>query len=494
LQHLSLAGNALGRLPLAETRGLRSLRSLNLALNCLRRLPSPEVSRGLESLERLDLTANFLDAPALFALRSSLGEMPRLAELWLAGNPGVVAVRQAVRQGGDEEDAFEEEEDDNNDKSSADMYRATVLLALPRLKRLDGQDAPPSERLAARRLATRARAALLRASSVALQEEAQGTTQKETLAALEAAVVAGEQHPETLALYGPPPEAAGAADETSESESEGEGGGESHHHHRRGRRLLRPRLAETGRVDPETGELRRPWCPATRLLDLRDQRRQQAAATAAAAGAGALPSPASSAFAPVLARSQPRRIALPSLPDDDPGTGETLPLRNEGRWRFSLDLVGRAAAHPQTKQQRQQKQPQQPQQLELDVDVGRHVDTSQMQLEVLPRAVRLLVRGRLLQLRLPAEVRADAGAAQRSKATGRLRVLVPLERPENGLEDVTLVRPRWSVWGGEEEKEEEEGGRKGKAEGTAAVVAAAAAVAVAEGEEEEDEEENPPPL
>jgi hypothetical protein len=536
LQHLSLAGNALGRLAASEARGggWRSLLSLNLALNCLRRFPSPEVSRALESLERLDLTANFLDAPALLALGTSLGEMPRLSELWLAGNPAVEAVRRVQRGGsgggagarrGQKLDKEEEDEqDDKNDDDEQqqedplpDMYRACVLLALPRLARLDGEAATASERLAARRAQARARAALLQAAAEAdAAAAAPGEQQQQDLAALEKAVVAGEEHPETLALYGLPEEA--ARDETSESEGEGESGSAAETAApvnaaaaNRPCHPRRPRIAETGKVDPHTGDLRRPWCPATRLLDLRDQRRQQQqAARGGNVAAGASSSSSSSSSSSLLsssrvARPRPRHAAMPPLPEDDPGTGETLPLRNEGRWRYSLDLVTAGAGRSSAAKKQQQQQ--HLEELELDVDVGRHVDTSSMQLEVLPRAVRLLVRGRLLQLRLPGEVRADAGAARRSHATGRLVVRMPLlrrERRGKGLEkeeeevlDPSLVRPRWSVWG---EKEEEEEQKEEKEEaGVVGAAAAAVVVVCRRGEDDgsdgsDDDDGCPPPL
>jgi protein TilB len=101
----------------------------------------------------------------------------------------------------------------------------------------------------------------------------------------------------------------------------------------------------------------------------------------------------------------------------------------------------------------------------LEVQVGRFLDTSLIKADVRPRFVRLLVKGRLLQLALPDEVRGalgraagppslgrspsrathslppppppppprqvrpDASAAQRSKATGALVLTMPLERP-----------------------------------------------------------------
>lgn len=64
--------------------------------------------------------------------------------------------------------------------------------------------------------------------------------------------------------------------------------------------------------------------------------------------------------------------------------------------------------------------------LQLDVAFGRYLDTSAIQADVQPTFVRLLARGRLLQLALPVEVRPDAAVAQRSKTTGNLLVTMPL--------------------------------------------------------------------
>lgn len=49
-----------------------------------------------------------------------------------------------------------------------------------------------------------------------------------------------------------------------------------------------------------------------------------------------------------------------------------------------------------------------------------------LQADVQPTFVRLLAKGRLLQLVLPAEVRPDASAAQRSRTTGNLLITMPL--------------------------------------------------------------------
>lgn len=47
--------------------------------------------------------------------------------------------------------------------------------------------------------------------------------------------------------------------------------------------------------------------------------------------------------------------------------------------------------------------------LVLEVSVGKFLDTSLIRADVQPRVVRLLIKGRLLQLVLPAEVRVCCG-------------------------------------------------------------------------------------
>jgi protein TilB len=68
-----------------------------------------------------------------------------------------------------------------------------------------------------------------------------------------------------------------------------------------------------------------------------------------------------------------------------------------------------------------------------------------MQADVQPRYVRLLIKGRLLQLRLPCEVLPDESAAQRSKASGRLVLNMPKADPVSAELDLGCVRARPGV-------------------------------------------------
>ena len=61
----------------------------------------------------------------------------------------------------------------------------------------------------------------------------------------------------------------------------------------------------------------------------------------------------------------------------------------------------------------------------LELQVGKYMDTSLMDVDVQTRVVRVLIKGKLLQLTLHEEVKPDASKAERSKLTGALVVTMP---------------------------------------------------------------------
>lgn len=67
------------------------------------------------------------------------------------------------------------------------------------------------------------------------------------------------------------------------------------------------------------------------------------------------------------------------------------------------------------------------------------------QADVQPRWARLLVKGRLLQLKLPCEVSPDESDAQRSKASGRLVLTMPKLNPGDKTLDLACVRARVDI-------------------------------------------------
>ena len=115
---------------------LKELEYLNLALNNVQlvreamRLLSDHLNKqcvqvenlgGCESLTKLDLTANFIDAPRGLLSIAELQHNNALTELFLSGNPC----------------------------TKHDGYRDFVIATLPHLIRLDGTDITPKERIKA---------------------------------------------------------------------------------------------------------------------------------------------------------------------------------------------------------------------------------------------------------------------------------------------------------------------------------------------------------
>ncbi|KAK3283616.1 hypothetical protein CYMTET_8704 [Cymbomonas tetramitiformis] len=96
--------------------------------------------------------------------------------------------------------------------------------------------------------------------------------------------------------------------------------------------------------------------------------------------------------------SKPRHSEMPPLPLD----GERIWQKNEGEWEFTL------------LESEDQKS------IVLDVAIGKYLDTSLVELDVQPKLVRMLVKGKLLQLELMEEVNPDKSNAQRATISGHL--------------------------------------------------------------------------
>ncbi|KXZ50719.1 hypothetical protein GPECTOR_15g403 [Gonium pectorale] len=242
-------------------------------------------------------------------------------------------------------------------------YRQYVVAKLPQLKKLDGQAIKPSERIVA----------------------------AQALPELEAGLLA------ELRAEGVDVEAAGAVEDDSLYDESG---------------AAVEQVPETGYLD-DKGELVRPWCAATRILEHRELEKVNKEAEDKKKEATSKPSLDSPAQKP------PRHEGFPEIKE-----GERIYQKNEGRWDFSLEESpdGRS--------------------LVLEVAVGRFLDTSLIQTDLQPTHVRLLVKGKLLQLLLPCEVRPDAATAQRNTTTGQLVVTMPKEDPSQPIMDVAKLRPK----------------------------------------------------
>ncbi|QDZ22055.1 hypothetical protein A3770_06p45730 [Chloropicon primus] len=160
------------------------------------------------------------------------------------------------------------------------------------------------------------------------------------------------------------------------------------------------------------GEKHRPWCPATRVLEARENEKEEREAEE-------------------KKKSERDRIF------DKPPTkrreklepiaeGQRVLNKNEGRWDFTL-LDSEDDAK-----------------IVLDVAVGKFLDTSLIEADVQPTYVRLLIKGKLLQLTLAEEVSPDKSQAQRNKHTGHLVVTMP-KANQTLRANASLVNQHYSV-------------------------------------------------
>lgn len=121
-----------------------------------------------------------------------------------------------------------------------------------------------------------------------------------------------------------------------------------------------------------------------------------------------------------------RRMGVePKAPREVPGIfnarGEIRQC-NEGKYDFDIDDVS------------------DPTKIIFELGVPKYLDTSMLDVDVNPLYVRCVVREKVTQLKLPAEVRPDASKVQRSKTTGSLRVEMPLVDPKRTR--TTAVAPQ----------------------------------------------------
>eukprot|EP00448_Togula_jolla_P000859 CAMPEP_0170604442 /NCGR_PEP_ID=MMETSP0224-20130122/19424_1 /TAXON_ID=285029 /ORGANISM="Togula jolla, Strain CCCM 725" /LENGTH=416 /DNA_ID=CAMNT_0010929343 /DNA_START=51 /DNA_END=1298 /DNA_ORIENTATION=- len=84
---------------------------------------------------------------------------------------------------------------------------------------------------------------------------------------------------------------------------------------------------------------------------------------------------------------------------------------NEGKYDFNIDDVTI------------------PGKILFELGVPKYLETSALDVDVNPLYVRCVVREKVTQLKLPAEIRPDTSTVQRSKTTGSLRIEMPLLKP-----------------------------------------------------------------
>eukprot|EP00727_Mastigamoeba_balamuthi_P011105 m51a1_g6617 hypothetical protein (729) ;mRNA; f:38356-41207 len=101
----------------------------------------------------------------------------------------------------------------------------------------------------------------------------------------------------------------------------------------------------------------------------------------------------------------PQRVPAPARVKED----GTVMQMNQGDWHFALDDAAETVS--------------------LDVALPRFLDTSLIEVDPHPKYVRIVAKGKVLQLNFPVEVRPDAGTAQRSQTTGHLVLTFPKVNP-----------------------------------------------------------------
>ncbi|XP_024533033.1 protein tilB homolog isoform X2 [Selaginella moellendorffii] len=282
LKILYLPNNLISRL--SNLHRLKQLQYLNVAVNNILKVEGLE---QCEFLEKLDMTLNFVgkkELPSVAALRANI----HLRDLFLTGNPC----------------------------QEVPGYRSYVIATLPSLKRLDGIEVRPSEKIRSQ-----------------------------------------QEYPFVKDVFG-------NEDDVVDCDASAED------------------------VD-ENGHVVREYTPASRVAEYveLEQKKKKDSGKVNNQNQRKVPE---------------RRTGFDPLPMEG-----RIYQKNEGNWSFKL-----AESECGTK-------------LVLDVAIGRYMDTSAMDIDIQPLLVRVLIKGKLLQLRLPEEVKTSESIAQRSRTSGHLVVTMP---------------------------------------------------------------------
>lgn len=77
----------------------------------------------------------------------------------------------------------------------------------------------------------------------------------------------------------------------------------------------------------------------------------------------------------------------------------------------------------------------------LDVAMSPYIDLSSIKADVQEKFIRLLIKGRLLQLHLPGPVNSDLSKAERSLTTGHLVITMPRQNTKDNT-NTLYIRPK----------------------------------------------------
>lgn len=156
----------------------------------------------------------------------------------------------------------------------------------------------------------------------------------------------------------------------------------------------------------------RHWCPETRRLDQQEweELTMQSRHTNNASPTSATPSSTSS--------DRFVRTSFPDIAYD--AHGDALQC-NQGNWTFLLEEEEEKAGAQRKASTTT---------LVLTIHLERHVDIYTVNLDIHPTFIRMISSGKLLQIRFPYEIQSSRAVAQRSKATGKLRIVMPLAKDD----------------------------------------------------------------
>jgi protein TilB len=110
-----------------------------------------------------------------------------------------------------------------------------------------------------------------------------------------------------------------------------------------------------------------------------------------------------------------RRPFRPEFPDLDGADDQQQPLNcNEGEWDYGLEEQEDGSNGSRS--------------YLLTLHLQREILLDDIKLDLREKLVRILAAGCLFQIRLPEVVKSDAARASRSRATGKLRITMPIDQ------------------------------------------------------------------
>ena len=410
LRILLLQNNCLGPTLLErETRMLKQLVYLNLALNNLVALGDrPGVLSRCEFLEKLDLTLNFVDVDELESVVDELAQLRSLRELFLLGNPcmGHDGTSGGVGGSGGE----------NTDATSVIAELAEQLqISAPATatNSTDGQPQPSSSGWKGCRPYVIARLPNLRTL------DGRDVLRSERILATRRL---SELEEELRQLARAKRDAKARSKSKADDASGGDGDGDDVIE-------MGPDGFDTSTTAPLGDEELTGHTPQVRLQMARELAEQKAAkAKEEEANVPRVKGEADHEEDQQAAIDQARKR-------EERGD---IKQCNEGRWQFQFDEES------------------QPGSVLLRVPVAKFLSSTLIDVDVHPTYVSVVIKGKVLRLVLPAEVRAEDSTAQRSATTGHLLLIMPKVNKDENMVSVRAARRH--------KEEKEAAGRKEREE------------------------------